>query len=66
MDNVEVASLIEHTIKLEKELNFGTSYFDCFKGVDLRRTEIASVCWVAQGLVGFVMQSYSTYFFLQA
>lgn len=66
MDNTAVATLIEHTVNLEKELNFGASYADCFKGVDRRRTEIATVVWCAQSLVGFVMQSYSTYFFLQA
>lgn len=30
----------------------GTSYFDCFKGVDRRRTEIACIAWAAQILSG--------------
>lgn len=34
-------SLMVHTNALEKSIAAGTSYWDCFKGVDLRRTEIA-------------------------
>jgi SP family general alpha glucoside:H+ symporter-like MFS transporter len=66
VDNHKVAHLIKHTVKLEREMAFGTSYFDCFRGIDRRRTEIACVVWGAQALVGFALQSYSTYFFLQA
>lgn len=35
-------SLMVHTNALEKSIAAGTSYLDCFKGVDLRRTEIAA------------------------
>jgi SP family general alpha glucoside:H+ symporter-like MFS transporter len=57
VDHDEVVALIDHTVKLEREMNFGSSYLDCFKGVDLRRTEIAVVCWCAQTFVGFSIQS---------
>ncbi|RSH83794.1 hypothetical protein EHS25_005409 [Saitozyma podzolica] len=66
VDHDEVVALIDHTVKLEREMNFGSSYLDCFKGVDLRRTEIAVVCWCAQTFVGFSIQGYQTYFFTQA
>jgi SP family general alpha glucoside:H+ symporter-like MFS transporter len=60
VDNTQVAALMKHTVELEAELNFGSSYWDCFRGVDLRRTEIACVIWVSQALVGFAMQGYNT------
>ncbi|EOD45735.1 putative mfs maltose permease protein [Neofusicoccum parvum UCRNP2] len=41
------------------DLNVGTNYIDCFRGINLRRTEIASVSWGA-------IQNYLTYFFKQA
>lgn len=41
-------AMIKHTDEFEKEVSAGTSYFDCFKGVDLRRTEIVSVVWLIQ------------------
>lgn len=66
VDNHEVAALIEHTVQLERELNFGSSYYDCFKGIDFRRTEVAVIVWLAQGLVGFAMQGNQAYFFEQA
>lgn len=47
----QVAMMI-HTNELEKEINAGTSYFDCFKGVDLRRTEAACGVWMCQNLCG--------------
>jgi SP family general alpha glucoside:H+ symporter-like MFS transporter len=55
---------ISKTITLEEEKNASTSYLDCFRGSDLRRTEIVcGICSVAQlsGLV-FVI-GYSRYFF---
>ncbi|KAK9386686.1 hypothetical protein V1515DRAFT_616178 [Lipomyces mesembrius] len=38
----KVAMMI-HTNEMEKKVSEGTSYFDCLKGTDLRRTEIVSV-----------------------
>lgn len=37
-----------HTTELEKEMETGSSYLDCFKGTNLRRTEIACGAFLAQ------------------
>ncbi|KAF5685152.1 sugar transporter [Fusarium circinatum] len=50
----------------ERELEQGTSYIDCFRGYNLRRTEIACVTWMIQPLCGFAIVGFSTYFFQQA
>jgi SP family general alpha glucoside:H+ symporter-like MFS transporter len=36
-----VANMI-HTTAIEREIQAGTSYLQCFRGIDLRRTEIVS------------------------
>lgn len=41
-----------HTNELEKEVEEGTSYLQCFRGVDLRRTEIACMAFLAQPFSG--------------
>lgn len=38
-------ALIEHTNEMEKQLKEGVTYKDCFKGIDLRRTEIVVGIW---------------------
>lgn len=58
--------LMVKTNQLEIEISAGTSYLDCFKGIDLRRTEIACLVWMLQILCGSGIMSYSTYFFEQA
>ncbi|KAI8623566.1 general substrate transporter [Xylariaceae sp. FL1651] len=55
-----------HTIELEDELQSGTTYLDCLKGVDLRRTEIACLAWAGQVLAGAILAYSATYFFIQA
>lgn len=55
-----------HTIRLEEEMESGTSYRDCFRGVDLRRTEICCVVWAGQMLCGAQFAYGPSYFFLQA
>lgn len=37
--------MMEHTNALEKAVSAGTSYWDCFKRTDLRRTEIVCIVW---------------------
>jgi len=54
------------TNELEKALESGTGYWDCFKGIDLRRTEIVCVTWSIQNLCGSAFMGYSTYFYEQA
>lgn len=60
-----VAALVE-TDAIEKELVAGTTYTECFRGTNLRRTEIATITWVMQQMCGPVLQTYATYFYLQA
>jgi hypothetical protein len=54
------------TNELEKAIESGTGYWDCFKGIDLRRTEIVCVTWSIQNLCGSAFMGYSTYFYEQA
>ncbi|KAK9365193.1 general substrate transporter [Lipomyces kononenkoae] len=56
---------IVHTNELEEELAVGTSYRDCFKGFELRRTEIACLAFAGQILSGSSFAYNSTYFFQQ-
>ncbi|KAJ4305096.1 hypothetical protein N0V90_000626 [Kalmusia sp. IMI 367209] len=62
----ETVAMMVHTNDLEKEITAGTSYLDCFKGNDLRRTEIVCMTWAAQNLCGAGLMAYSTYFYEQA
>jgi MFS transporter, SP family, general alpha glucoside:H+ symporter len=59
-------SMIVHTNEMEKAVSAGTSYWDCFKGVDFRRTEIVTFVWAVQTLCGASLMGYSTYFYEQA
>lgn len=62
----ETVAMMVYTNELEKEIEAGTTYLDCFKGVDLRRTEVVCFTWAAQNLCGAGLMGYSTYFYLQA
>ena len=62
----DTIDMMIHTNALEKEISAGTSYWDCFKGVDLRRTEIVVGVWCIQNLCGSAFMGYSTYFYEQA
>jgi SP family general alpha glucoside:H+ symporter-like MFS transporter len=59
-------AMMAHTNELERALEANTSYFQCFKGIDLRRTEIACMVFAAQPFCGSVMAGTPTYFFVQA
>lgn len=59
-------AMMLHTIQEEKRAAVGTSYLDCFRGCNLRRTEIACVAYGIQALVGSPLQQYTTYFFESA
>jgi hypothetical protein len=50
-------SLMAHTNELECAIEENTSYFQCFKGIDLRRTEIACMVFAAQPFCGSAMVS---------
>lgn len=59
-------ALMVHTVKIENEVTAGSSYLDCFRGVDLRRTEIACIAFAGQILSGSTFAYSPTYFFTQA
>jgi MFS transporter, SP family, general alpha glucoside:H+ symporter len=44
--------MIIYTNELEQELSVGTSYKDCFKSFELRRTEIACIAFAGQVICG--------------
>lgn len=62
MNSQEVVAMMIRSDQLESSIETGT-YWDCFKGVDLRRTEIACMTWAVQALCGSAIQGYTTYFF---
>jgi len=62
----ETIQLMTKTNEVEKNLTAGSSYLDCFRGVNLRRTEIACMVWMTQTLCGSSLTGYATYFYVQA
>lgn len=62
----QVVAMMIHTDNIESEVEAGTSYWDCFKGSNLRRTEIACVTFAGQVLAGSQFAYSGTYFFEQA
>lgn len=66
LDLDNMVRMMEQTNEYEKSINEGTSYLNCFKGVDLRRTEIVCAVWLVQTLCGSTFMGYSTYFYQQA
>ncbi|KAI1134699.1 sugar transporter [Hypoxylon sp. FL0543] len=62
----ETIAMIEHTNELEKQMKEGLTYRDCFKGIDLRRTEIVVGIWLVQTLGGQNLMGYFPYFLTQA
>ncbi|OTA05618.1 maltose permease [Trichoderma parareesei] len=62
----ETISMMIHTNEMERELTAGTTYWDLFKGVNARRTEIVCMVWMGQTLSGSNFMGYSTYFYQQA
>jgi SP family general alpha glucoside:H+ symporter-like MFS transporter len=51
-DAKNTVAMMVHTTELEKQASEGTSYFDCFKKTDLRRTEIVMMVFAMQLLSG--------------
>lgn len=65
--NVEdTLAMMIHTNELEIQQSTGTSYWDCFRGVDLRRTELSVMSWVCQQTSGSPMIGQGIYFMQQA
>ncbi|KAE9399715.1 sugar transporter [Gymnopus androsaceus JB14] len=65
-DADETIAMMVHTTTLEEKITKGTTYLDCFKGIDRRRTEIVCMVWAIQNLSGNSFSGYSTYFLEQA
>lgn len=59
-------AMMQLTDKQEKEHQSGTTYLDCLRGSDLRRTEICCITAACQSLCGSGLIGYSTYFYKTA
>ncbi|RMZ91507.1 hypothetical protein DV736_g1248, partial [Chaetothyriales sp. CBS 134916] len=59
-------AMIRATNELEMVMSEGTSYFDCFRGIDRRRTEVASITWLTQAFCGSALMGYSVQFYERA
>ncbi|KFY24633.1 hypothetical protein V491_02068 [Pseudogymnoascus sp. VKM F-3775] len=66
VDVDQTLAMIVVTNEKEKALESGVCYVDCFKGSNLRRTEIVCATWSIQNLCGSTFMGYSTYFYIQA
>lgn len=63
----DAVAMLRHTDEVEKYLNTASiTYFDCFKGVNLRRTEIACMVWATQALCGLSLTGWAAYYYEQA
>jgi MFS transporter, SP family, general alpha glucoside:H+ symporter len=58
--------MMVHTNRVEAEETSGATYLDCFKGTNLRRTEIVCVVFAGQILSGSSFAYTPTYFFTSA
>lgn len=65
IDPKQTLATIVYTNNLEEELSVGTSYWDCLKGFELRRTEIACLCFMGQVMNGTPIAYNATYFYEQ-
>ena len=61
----DTLAAIIHTNRLEEELEVGTSYWDCFRGSERRRTEIACLVFAGQNFSGLSFAYNATYFYEQ-
>lgn len=65
VDTRAILDTIIRTDALERKITAGTSYWDCFQGVERRRTEIACMAFAGQMFSGLAFAYNSTYFFQQ-
>jgi MFS family permease len=66
---VNVAATLEfivQTDKLEQDMEAGSTYWDCFKPINRKRTEISIGVYCSQVLSGIYLINYGTFFFQQA
>ena len=57
--------MMAHTTQLERQMTVGSSYKQCFQGINRRRTEIVCMVWAIQNLAGNSFSGYSNYFLQQ-
>ncbi|KAK9369877.1 general substrate transporter [Lipomyces kononenkoae] len=62
----QTVAMMVHTNKLEEEAESSESYLACFKGTDLRRTEISCFVFAGQVMSGTTFAYSPTYFFTLA
>lgn len=62
----ETIAFIEHTNAMEAHVSEGVGFRDCFKGTDLRRTEVVVGIWLVQTLGGQNLMGFFAYFMTQA
>jgi MFS transporter, SP family, general alpha glucoside:H+ symporter len=61
LDLTQVVSVMKYTDHIEKQLNdAGTSFLDCFRGTNLRRTEICAGVWITQAFCGGTIMGYAS------
>lgn len=63
VDMKPTLAMIIETDRLELEMETGTRYLDCFKAINLRRTEISIGVYTIQVFSGIYLVGYATYFF---
>ncbi|KAI0136815.1 sugar porter family MFS transporter [Xylariales sp. AK1849] len=66
VDITATLAVIAETDRLEQEIEAGSTYLDCFRGPNLKRTEISIGVYCTQVLSGIYLINYGTYFFQQA
>ena len=66
IDAKAAVHFIKETTKMEKEYQKSATYLDCFKGVDLRRTEISAIGLMIQSVTLGNVMTFAVYFFQQA
>ena len=50
-------AMMVHTVQIENQIVKGTSYIDCFRGTDLRRTEICCPTFAGQICSGSTLRT---------
>ncbi|KAK8026018.1 maltose permease [Apiospora arundinis] len=63
VDVAATLAVITETDRLEQEIEAGSTYWDCFRSVNIRRTEISIGVYSIQVLSGIYLINYGTYFF---
>ncbi|TXT06159.1 hypothetical protein VHUM_03632 [Vanrija humicola] len=61
----ETVAMMVRTNKIEEDSHESVSYLECFKGANLRRTEITTVAWACTVWAGASFANHPEYFFVQ-